>query len=468
MGDIATDGDHQPMQPSFLAPDRQRIEQRLRGVFVPPVTRIEHRAINFFSQQVYRTRTSMTHDQKVRVHSVKRQGSVDQRLALLQARLAHGHVHYIRTQPFAGQFETRLCAGRGFEEHVDLCHARKHVGVFLCRAVERDIFLGEVEYCRDLGRMQRFYAQKVTLRECHASPCRSLRVRYRNRAARRQGRFTLRTPGSSVARMSVWSDWQDNFERARAALAWQVEMGVDEAICDTPQNRYELAARSEPRVAAPAAQVPVAQQGAPESIDPVTEARHSALAARDLAELRAALAAYPHCELRQGARNLVFSDGQENARVMIVGEAPGREEDLQGKPFVGEAGQLLDRMFAAISMGRTHPDPARALYITNILPWRPPQNRDPSAAERAMMRPFVQRHIELIAPDIVVLMGRISASTLLETSDGITRLRGQWREVMGRPAIPMLHPAYLLRTPEAKREAWADLLNLQAKLREMT
>jgi DNA polymerase len=141
---------------------------------------------------------------------------------------------------------------------------------------------------------------------------------------------------------------------------------------------------------------------------------------------------------------------------------------MQGKPFVGEAGQLLDRMFAAIAMSRAHPDPARALYITNILPWRPPQNRDPSAEERAMMRPFVLRHIELVNPEIVVLMGRVSTATLLQTSEGITRIRGQWRALADRPALPMLHPAYLLRTPEAKREAWADLLALQARLREMT
>ncbi|TVS04015.1 MAG: uracil-DNA glycosylase [Rhodobacteraceae bacterium] len=262
--------------------------------------------------------------------------------------------------------------------------------------------------------------------------------------------------------MTPWSDWERNFETARAALAWQVEMGVDEAICDAPQNRYALPAKPAKPAAALAATAPVV-----EVTDPVVDARALAAAAQTLSELREVLAAYPHCDLRLGARNLVFCDGQEGARVMIVGEAPGREEDLQGKPFVGEAGQLLDRMFAAIAMGRAHPDPARALYITNILPWRPPQNRDPSADERAMMRPFVLRHIELANPDIVVLMGRISASTLLETSEGITRIRGQWREISGRPALPMLHPAYLLRTPAAKREAWADLLDLQAKLRTL-
>ena len=253
---------------------------------------------------------------------------------------------------------------------------------------------------------------------------------------------------------------------AQASLQWQAEMGVDEAICDTPINRYALEA-STPK---PATQTVFATSPANPvlplaEVDPVQEAMAAASAALDLPALEAALAAFAHCDLRQGARNCVFSDGQPGARVMIVGEAPGREEDLRGKPFVGEAGQLLDRMFAAIGMQRNHPNPGRALYITNILPWRPPQNRDPSVAERAMFRPFVLRHIELAAPDIVVLMGRISAATLLETDDGITSIRGQWREGMGRPALPMLHPAYLLRNPAAKREAWADLLELQARIK---
>lgn len=241
-------------------------------------------------------------------------------------------------------------------------------------------------------------------------------------------------------------------------------MGVGEAICDEPVDRYALdpAPVAAPKSAAP--QKPAATATLP-SADPVAEAQAMADAAPDLEALQAALAAFEHSDLKLGARNLVFCDGQPNARVMIVGEAPGREEDRAGKPFIGEAGQLLDRMLAAINMRRDHPDPAHAVYITNILPWRPPQNRDPSAEERAMFRPFVMRHIELINPDILILMGRISAGTLLESQEAITRIRGQWREVAGRPALPMLHPAYLLRNPAAKREAWADLLELQARLR---
>ena len=149
---------------------------------------------------------------------------------------------------------------------------------------------------------------------------------------------------------------------------------------------------------------------------------------------------------------------------MLIGEAPGRDEDMQGKPFVGRAGQLLDLMVSHIGLNRASPDPAAALYITNVLPWRPPQNRDPKPEEIAMMLPFVERHVELANPDLIVLMGNHACQALLGRR-GITRLRGQWTEAMGRPALPMLHPAYLLRNPAAKREAWADLLSLQARLR---
>jgi DNA polymerase len=148
----------------------------------------------------------------------------------------------------------------------------------------------------------------------------------------------------------------------------------------------------------------------------------------------------------------------------VLGEAPGREEDMEGRPFVGAAGQLLDRMFAAIGLSRESPDLERALYITNVIPWRPPGNREPSPEEIAMMRPFVERHIALAAPEIVVLMGNVSCSAVLGAK-GILRLRGTWTTALGLPVMPMAHPAYLLRNPVAKREAWADLLAIQAKLR---
>ena len=148
---------------------------------------------------------------------------------------------------------------------------------------------------------------------------------------------------------------------------------------------------------------------------------------------------------------------------MILGEAPGRDEDREGRPFVGRAGQLLDRMFDAIGMARTSDDADAALYITNVLPWRPPQNRDPKPEEIAMMKPFLERHVALAAPDVLVLMGNISCQGVLGKR-GITRLRGQWGEAFGKPVLPMFHPAYLLRSPHVKRETWADLLELRARL----
>jgi len=277
------------------------------------------------------------------------------------------------------------------------------------------------------------------------------------------GAFNLVACGYILAGMEL------DFYQVKALLEWQMELGVDEAIGEVPVNRYEVPASvAKPEPVAQVQQMPSkpAQPVAPvmPEVDPVEVARHSAAAAQDLEGLRAAMAAFPHCDLKLGARNLVFADGNPGARVMVIGEAPGRDEDQQGKPFVGRAGQLLDRMFEAISMGRAHPEAAHSLYITNILPWRPPQNRDPEPQEMAMMLPFVTRHVELVNPEILILMGNISCQALLGRK-GITRLRGTWVEALGRPALPMFHPAYLLRNPQAKREAWHDLLMLQARLR---
>lgn len=248
------------------------------------------------------------------------------------------------------------------------------------------------------------------------------------------------------------------FWELKSLLDWQVAMGADEAILDEPVDRYGL---PEVKPKSPAAEVPASD--AQDEVDPVALSRAAAEAASDLDGLRAAMEAYELCELKRGARQLVFSDGQPDAKVMIVGEAPGRDEDLQGKPFVGRAGQLLDLMFSHIGLSRQSTDPETALYITNVLPWRPPQNRDPKPDEVAMMLPFLKRHIELVDPDILIAMGNHSCQALLGQR-GITRLRGKWAEALGKPVLPMFHPAYLLRTPEAKREAWADLLSLKARL----
>jgi uracil-DNA glycosylase len=252
-----------------------------------------------------------------------------------------------------------------------------------------------------------------------------------------------------------------------AALDWQIDLGATEAIGDAPVDRYALAAEggAPPLPPAPAAPppAPAILSGPAPAGDPVAEAGALAGAAHDLPALREALARFDRCDLKQGARNLVFADGDPAAALMIVGEAPGREEDLQGRPFVGRAGQLLDRMLAAIGRDRHAADPGGGVYIANVLPWRPPQNRDPSPEEIAMMRPFLERHIALADPAVLVLMGNHACAALLGQR-GITRLRGDWAQAMGRPALPMVHPAYLLRNPAAKREAWADLLALEARL----
>ena len=264
---------------------------------------------------------------------------------------------------------------------------------------------------------------------------------------------------------------QMDFETARALLAWQVELGATEAICDAPVDRYALdpaAPKKAAAIAVAAKPKPAPASTAPpppvRPADPVAVAKAAAQVGT-LDALRAALSGFEHCELKKGAQTMVFADGVPGARVMVIGEAPGRDEDAQGKPFVGRAGQLLDAMLGAIDLSRTSADTANGVYITNILPWRPPQNRDPKPDEIAMMMPFVERHVALVNPDVLVLMGNFSCQALLGRK-GITRLRGTWAETLDRPTLPMFHPAYLLRTPNAKREAWADLLELQARLRE--
>ena len=241
---------------------------------------------------------------------------------------------------------------------------------------------------------------------------------------------------------------------ALAALSWQIDLGADEAIGDVPINRYDL-----PKPAASA----VIQQTAELPSDTIDTATLAA-SCQSLDALNAAMAAFDGCALKLGAKNTVFADGNRQARVMVIGEAPGREEDIEGKPFVGRSGQLLDRMLAAIGLSRHANLRQDAVYITNVLPWRPPQNRDPSSVEIALMKPFLIRHIELIAPDFLLLLGNTSAKTLLQTDTGITRLRGEWHVVAGIPALPSFHPAALLRNPAQKKAAWADLLALRVKL----
>jgi len=251
------------------------------------------------------------------------------------------------------------------------------------------------------------------------------------------------------------------YHEALAQLAWQVELGADEAIGSVAVDRYTE--KTKPAEVKPAEVVaPVAEAPA----DVSAEAARLAAGCSDLDALRAAVENFDGCDLRRGARNTVFADGNPAARVMVIGEAPGKEEDRAGKPFIGASGQLLDKMLAAIGLSRMAEDREQAVYITNVLPWRPPQNRDPLPEETAMMKPFLMRHIELIKPDFLMLVGNPSNQLLLDTEQGVTRLRGQWHEVAGIPAVSIFHPAYLLRAPTQKRLAWADLLMLKAKMEE--
>jgi DNA polymerase len=194
----------------------------------------------------------------------------------------------------------------------------------------------------------------------------------------------------------------------------------------------------------------------------VTAARKSARNAASLDALAATLAGFEGCTLKATAKNLCFYRGAAQARLMIVGEAPGRDEDMEGRPFVGRAGQLLDKMLAAI--GLTEAD----VHITNIVYWRPPGNRTPTPLEAQVCRPFLERQIELVAPELIVALGGAAAKHLFDVADGIMRVRGKVRDIeIGSHrarAIATLHPAYLLRTPGAKRLAWRDLLAIRALL----
>jgi len=194
----------------------------------------------------------------------------------------------------------------------------------------------------------------------------------------------------------------------------------------------------------------------------ISAAENAAEQADTLDALKQAMEAFEGCALKRAAKNTVFSDGDPASKIMLVGEAPGRDEDREGKPFIGRSGKLLDKMFAAIGLNRND------IYITNLVPWRPTGNRTPTPDETALCRPFLLRHIELVQPDILVLVGGVSAKEMLDSTLGITKLRGSWQDIniKGRdiPALPILHPAYLLRNPARKAETWQDLCSLQKKL----
>lgn len=309
------------------------------------------------------------------------------------------------------------------------------------------------------------------------------------------------------------SDSNPEIEARRAAgriLAWYAAMGVDAVVADTtvdwlargeqppgqgfkPLAGTAAASRSAPVAnsasasprgagtsprplpssppqrspygggaapAQPARQFSVRPAAAPGDAVPVVD-----LANIDtLAKLGSALASFDGCGLKATAKNLCFYRGAERAPLMIVGEAPGRDEDLAGKPFVGRAGQLLDRMLAAIGMDETN------VHITNIVYWRPPGNRTPTPQEAIACRPFLEKQITLVAPKIILALGGSAAKQLFDASEGIMRLRGKWRPLAvgggEYKSMATLHPAYLLRTPAAKNMAWRDLLNVKAALKD--
>ncbi len=266
---------------------------------------------------------------------------------------------------------------------------------------------------------------------------------------------------------------QMTYNELTALVGWYAEMGVDLAVDGVAHDRFAEDAPKPP----PAPAVLPERRTAPVT-RPMTEAvlatpeaaiqsaRELAAQAATLEELRAALERFDGCALKRNAQKTVFADGNPQARLMLVGEAPGADEDRQGLPFVGRAGQLLDRMLAAISMDRSH------VYIANAVPWRPPGNRTPTPQETAICLPFIRRQIELCNPSILVCLGGASMMTLLGVKEGIMRMRGRWFDYpLGEGgqkirAMATLHPAYLLRSPPQKRLAWRDLQEIAKALRE--
>ena len=280
-------------------------------------------------------------------------------------------------------------------------------------------------------------------------------------------------------------------EQLITQLAWQAEMGVDEAFLGAdalaiPKVRLDKylpsvasTASSSPSVssaASPSASHMSASASANHMSAPATATIADAEPAQasmpeapdltaitSLAELKDALLAFEGCALKHTASNLVFADGNPGARLMIIGEAPGRDEDMIGLPFVGVSGQLLDKMLASIGLDRS------LVYIANLLPWRPPGNRTPTTEETVMMLPWLRRHIQLANPDFVLILGGSAAKAVLETKDGILKLRGRWQDIdygdaIARPTLASLHPAYLLRSPAQKRLSFADMLSVNSRL----
>ncbi|WGJ15002.1 uracil-DNA glycosylase [Methylocapsa sp. D3K7] len=267
-------------------------------------------------------------------------------------------------------------------------------------------------------------------------------------------------------------------QRLAGLLRWYADVGVDLAVDAVPHDRFaETPANSEvtsyarqpaPPLPSAAAAGPRVMREAPPALTAgaiEAAALDSAAAAQNLDDLRDSLSRFEGCGLKATATRLVFGDGNPDAEIMIVGEAPGADEDRQGVPFVGRAGQLLDKMLASIDLDRSK------VYIANVVPWRPPGNRTPTPLETAACLPFTRRQIELVDPKILVCLGAAAAQTLLGTKEGIMRMRGRWLSYAGGGkdirAAALLHPAYLLRQPAQKRLAWQDLRMLAKEIKRL-
>ena len=271
------------------------------------------------------------------------------------------------------------------------------------------------------------------------------------------------------------------------ALIWQLEAGIDECVGENPVNRLNLGMETESDVSHISSEYvkepkiainSLGSRNNSEQLHSYTPPRYKiegetqdvdtlASACSTLAELESAVRTFEGCSLKQTATNTVFADGNPEAQIMFVGEAPGADEDRQGKPFVGASGQLFNKMMGSIGLDRD------SLYITNILFWRPPGNRNPTTGEIALCVPFLERHIELVRPSVLVPLGGPAAKTLLGISQGITRLRGKWYSYESKnlpdpiDTLPFFHPAYLLRSPAQKRKTWQDLVSIKEKLLEL-
>ncbi len=246
-------------------------------------------------------------------------------------------------------------------------------------------------------------------------------------------------------------------------LEWHQNNGINSVLRDQPRNRLandfanNLERLENPESPAKMTPQPILSTSASHD--------HPALACQTLEQLKQVMLAFEGCDLKQSAMNLVFSDGNPKGPVMLVGEAPGADEDRQGLPFVGQSGQLLDKVLKTVGLDRTN------TYISNIIPWRPPGNRPPTTQEIAMCQPFIQRHIELVRPKILVFLGGVAAKTLLNSNEGIMRLRGIWRDYVTHDgsaikALATFHPAYLLRSPGQKALMWQDFLKVEKALQE--